>query len=64
MRLSMRPLRKIAFLLDDFGVPSAGQQILDRFLIGYPRDGVMRKVEAEVSAYVAVTAESNFAPRP
>ncbi|HEY2952414.1 MAG TPA: hypothetical protein VGK40_07525 [Verrucomicrobiae bacterium] len=61
----MRPLRKIAFLLDEFAVPSPAQQILDRFLIGYPRDGAFHKLEgAEISTYLAVSVESNFGQRP
>ena len=61
----MRTLRKIAFLLDEFTTPSPAQQLLDRFLIGYPCDGELRKFEgAKVSAYLAVTAEPNFGERP
>src|SRR4051794_26990329 len=60
----MRPLRKIAFLLDEVVVPSPAQQLLDRFLIGYPRDGSLHKVQGvEVSAYVAISAEANLDPR-
>jgi len=60
----MRPIRKIAFLLDEFGAASPAQQLLDRFLIGYPRDGAMRKLErSKVSAYLAVSAEANFGMR-
>src|SRR6266496_1674240 len=61
----MRTLRKIAFLLDEFTTPSPAQQLLDRFLIGYPRDGVFHKIEgAQVSAYLAVSVEANFGERP
>ena len=61
----MRTLRKIAFLLDEFTTPSPAQQLLDRFLIGYPRDGVLRRFEGtQVSAYLAVSIESNFGERP
>ena len=60
----MRTLRKIAFLLDEFSAPSPAQQLLDRFLIGYPRDGALRKFDdAEVSAYLTVSSESNFGMR-
>ena len=60
----MRALRKIAFLLDEFASPSPAQQLLDRFLIGYPRDGALHTLEdAAVSAYLAVSAESNFGTR-
>jgi len=61
----MRDLRKIAFLLDEFSAPSPAQQLLDRFLIGYPRDGAFRKLgNVQVSAYVAISAEPNFGKRP
>src|ERR1043166_8261034 len=47
------PLQKIAFLLEDFQVPSPGQQLLDRFLIGYPRDGEFhRSKNLQVSAWL------------
>lgn len=35
-------LTKIAFVLEDFRVPSPAQQLLDRFLIGFPDEGVFR----------------------
>src|ERR1041385_8467523 len=61
----MRPLQKIAFLLDEFVAPSPAQQLLDRFLIGYPRDGTFHKLAGvQISAHLAVTVEANFAQRP
>jgi hypothetical protein len=49
--VNVRPLRKIVFLLEDFPVPSPSQQLLDRFLIGYPRDGKFHKLAGvEVAA--------------
>src|SRR2546422_1033212 len=36
---SLKPLRKIAFLVEEFSLQTPAQQLLDRFLIGYPRDG-------------------------
>lgn len=39
----MRPLKKIVFLLDEFALQTPGQQLLDRFLIGYPRNGVWHR---------------------
>jgi hypothetical protein len=61
----MRPLRKIAFLLEEFGVPTPAQQLLDRFLIGYPREGAFHKLDGtQIAAYVAVAAESSFGERP
>lgn len=38
-----RSLKKIAFLLEDFSLPSPAQQLLDRFLMGYPREGEFRQ---------------------
>jgi len=60
----MRPLRKIAFLLEEFVTSSPAQQLLDRFLIGYPRDGSFhRNTNLEVSAYLVVSSESDFGSR-
>src|SRR5690242_14013481 len=60
----MRPLRKIAFLIEDFATSSPAQQLLDRFLIGYPRDGSFHRIpDLEVSAYQIVTSESDFGTR-
>lgn len=39
----MRPLKNIVFLLDEFALQTPGQQLLDRFLIGYPRNGVWHR---------------------
>jgi len=53
-----RPLQKIAFVLEEFPVPSAGQQLLDRFLIGYPRDGNLHKLEGcQIAAHLAPGAD-------
>jgi hypothetical protein len=38
-------LRKIAFVAEDFSLRSPAQQLLDRFLIGYPSDGEFRQME-------------------
>ncbi|PYJ03804.1 MAG: hypothetical protein DME25_11220 [Verrucomicrobia bacterium] len=49
----MQTLRKIAFLLEEFTTPSPAQQLLDRFLSGYPRDGTFHMPEgATVSAHL------------
>jgi hypothetical protein len=40
-----RPLRKIAFVLEEFRPGDPGAQLLDRFLGGYPRDGGFRRLE-------------------
>ncbi len=45
--------RKIAFLLEDFSRPSPAQQLLDRFLAGFPRDGQWHKPQYDKkSAYL------------
>lgn len=53
----MNPIRKIAFLFEEFGVPSPSQQLLDRFLMGYPRDGTLHK--PAVGAFVAYLPPTN-----
>jgi hypothetical protein len=35
----LAPLKKIAFICEEFAIDTPAQQLLDRFLIGYPRDG-------------------------
>lgn len=44
----MNSLPKIAFIIEEFTVPSAGQQLLDRFLIGYNVEGTFRTTGAQV----------------
>lgn len=41
----MRTLKNLAFLADDLTLGSPAQQLLDRFLIGYPRDGSFQRLE-------------------
>ena len=41
----MRQLRKIVFLCEEFTVPNPAQQLLDRFLIGYPHDGEIHRLD-------------------
>jgi hypothetical protein len=54
----MRTLRKIAFLIEEFTKLSPAQQLLDRFLAGYPLDGVMQKPPAEnVSACLLMSSD-------
>ena len=49
-----RDLKQIAFILEEFAVPSPAQQLLDRFLLGYPRDGRFYQPEdCQVTAYLA-----------
>lgn len=44
----MKTLPKIAFVLEGFQVPGAGQQLLDRFLIGYHFKNSFRTIGARV----------------
>lgn len=58
-------LGKVAFILDEFSVGTAGQQLLDRFLIGYPRDGEFRAAPArQVTAFLATPSRSGLAVAP
>ena len=41
----MKPLRQIAFVLEDFALQTPAQQLLDRFLLGYRRDGGFHKLD-------------------
>ncbi|MBI5800298.1 MAG: hypothetical protein HZA92_06160 [Verrucomicrobia bacterium] len=41
----MKPLRQIAFVLEDFALQSPAQQLLDRFLLGYRRAGAFHKLD-------------------
>lgn len=40
-----RPLKKLVFVLEEFTLRSPAQQLLDRFLIGYQRDGQFHQLE-------------------
>jgi len=58
-------LQKLAFVLEDFAVGTPGQQLQDRFLIGYPRDGAFHrfsslKVFAWTSGQGLETRERDF----
>ena len=60
----MDPMRKAAFLLEEFSTPSPSQQLLDRFLRGYPRNGALHKPAiGEFSAYLPPTSEGDFGMR-
>src|SRR5688572_28455315 len=53
------PLRKIAFVIEDFAPGTPSQQLLDRFLIGYARDGEFRKIpNLQVAAWLGPAAEN------
>jgi hypothetical protein len=53
----MKSIPKIAFLFEEFGVPSPSQQLLDRFLMGYPRDGALHP--PAVGSFVAYLPPTN-----
>jgi hypothetical protein len=42
--VNTKSLRKIAFVTEEFSTRSPAQQLLDRFLIGYPRDGEFHRI--------------------
>jgi hypothetical protein len=46
------PLRKIAFVVEDLRFDTPGQQLLDRFLIGYPRDGVFHRPQCKIHLWM------------
>jgi hypothetical protein len=47
-------LRKLVFVLEEFAGGTPGQQLLDRFLIGYPRDGSFHRLSNfQVSAWIS-----------
>ncbi len=41
----MKPLRHLAFVLEDFALQTPAQQLLDRFLFGYRRDDEFHKLD-------------------
>ncbi|MEY4199730.1 MAG: hypothetical protein RLZZ265_1470, partial [Verrucomicrobiota bacterium] len=60
----MKPLRQIAFVLEDFALQTPAQQLLDRFLLGYRRDGGFHKVESiKVVAHLPGGANEALARR-
>src|SRR6266545_5197686 len=60
----MKPMRKVGFLLEEFPTPSPSQQLLDRFLMGHPRNGTFHKPAiGEISACLPPTSESDFGLR-
>ena len=61
----MATLRKIAFLLEEFTRYSPAQQLLDRFLVGYRRNGAWHKAGCEqVAAHLMLGGgESDFGDR-
>jgi hypothetical protein len=58
----MMALRKIAFVIEDFVVGAPSQQLLDRFLIGYQRDGEFRRIpDLQVAVWLAPPPENSTA---
>ncbi|MCI0538571.1 MAG: hypothetical protein L0Z50_25470 [Verrucomicrobiales bacterium] len=43
--MNSKPLRKIAFVVEEFSARGPAQQLLDRFLMGYPHDGEFRRLD-------------------
>lgn len=59
----MPPVRQIAFILEDFALHSPAQQLLDRFLLGYRRDGGFHKLDGvRISVARAGDLQSPSAP--
>jgi len=44
---------KLAFVLEEFGIDTPSQQLLDRFLMGYPRDGEFYHPGCQVNVWLA-----------
>ncbi|MEI8360253.1 MAG: hypothetical protein WCH13_17435, partial [Deltaproteobacteria bacterium] len=64
MNFPTRPFRQITFVLDEFAPQTPAQQLLDRFLLGYRRDGQFHRVAgiqvvAHLAADAATTAGEN-----
>ncbi|MBL9215197.1 MAG: hypothetical protein JNG83_06955 [Opitutaceae bacterium] len=58
MQASVANGRRLAFVVEEFGVPSPAQQLLDRFLVGYPWDGGFRRSQdTRVAAWLEGGAE-------
>jgi hypothetical protein len=52
---------KIAFILEEFAVPSPGQQLFDRFLLGYPLEGQFHRIQdAEISLCLMGSQSDNL----
>ncbi|HVY68886.1 MAG TPA: hypothetical protein VHH73_03110, partial [Verrucomicrobiae bacterium] len=59
----MKELNKLAFICEDFAPGLPSQQLLDRFLLGYPRDGEFRRLEGCVVTAFCAAPESDAALR-
>jgi hypothetical protein len=56
----MKSLRKIAFVVEEFALGTPAQQLLDRFLMGYPHEGGFRRLDG---CAVAVHLVSGAKPK-
>jgi hypothetical protein len=53
------PLRKVTFVIEDFAPGTPSQQLLDRFLLGYLRDGEFRSIpNLQVAAWLGPAADN------
>ncbi|MBI3417177.1 MAG: hypothetical protein HY043_17950 [Verrucomicrobia bacterium] len=54
-----RKLKKIAFIVEEFSVPSAAQQLVDRFLIDHPRRSELQRVnDCHIALHLSGAAEN------
>jgi len=51
-----RPLRNLAFVVEELKLDTPSQHLLDRFLIGYPRDGQFHRPDCQVHVWLAPNA--------
>ena len=55
-----QPLRQIAFIIEELEVDTPAQQLLDRFLIGYPLDGDFHQLEdCQIHVWLAPDANDS-----
>lgn len=47
-----RPLRKIAFIVEDLALDTPAQQLLDRFMVGYPLNGEIHRPDCDVHVWM------------
>jgi hypothetical protein len=55
-------LKKITFVVEEFALGTPAQQLLDRFLLGYPRDGEFHKLPEDCAVCLHLT--DPVAPNP
>jgi hypothetical protein len=59
----MKSLPKVTFIIDDFKVGTPGQQLLDRFLIGYNRSGEFHSPGCAVELFQGKQSDDAIAAR-